>query len=121
MTADMSCCIPWVYTAGGKLQRPYDHFRMIRPVAVDAAQCIWKTRIVPLETSPASRLACSAACRSNLRNCRCAAFVADGLERVSLRQLDVFDIHSLPADPAQQRAFFMDVTFDDDADAAAAA
>lgn len=50
----------------------------------------------------------------------CAAFVTDGLERVSLRQLDVFDAQSLPTDPAKQRAFFMDVTFDDDADAAAA-
>ncbi len=87
---------------------------------MDTAQNIRKTCIVHLETSPALRLACSIACRSKLRKRRCAAFVADGLERVSLRQLDVFDIHSLPADPARQRAFFMDITFDDDVDAAAA-
>jgi len=42
------------------------------------------------------------------------AFVAEGLERVTMRQLDIFDQTVLPATPAAQAAFFMDVTFDDE-------
>jgi hypothetical protein len=42
------------------------------------------------------------------------AFVAEGLERVTMRQLDIFDQSVLPATPAAQASFFMDVTFDDE-------
>ena len=42
------------------------------------------------------------------------AFVAEGLERVTMRQLDIFDQTVLPATPAAQAAFFMDVTFDEE-------
>jgi hypothetical protein len=43
--------------------------------------------------------------------------VADGLERVTMRQLDVFDSHTLPSSSSAQQLFFMDVTFDDNEDA----
>ena len=41
------------------------------------------------------------------------AFVSGGFERVTMRQLDIFDQSVLPATPAAQSSFFMDVTFDD--------
>ena len=41
------------------------------------------------------------------------AFVSGGLERVTMRQLDIFDQSVLPATPAAQSSFFMDVTFED--------
>lgn len=41
------------------------------------------------------------------------AFVADGFERVLMRHLDIFDQSVLPATPAAQSSFFMDITFDD--------
>lgn len=50
----------------------------------------------------------------------CAAFIGDGLERVTVRQLDVFEKASLPSSTSAQALFFMDVTFDDDEDAAKA-
>ena len=42
------------------------------------------------------------------------AFVAEGLERVTMRQRDIFDRTVLPATPSPQASFFMDVTFDDE-------
>lgn len=45
---------------------------------------------------------------------RSAAFVRDGLQRVEMQQLDVFDGQTMPEDTAQQRAFFMDISFDED-------
>lgn len=41
------------------------------------------------------------------------AFVSGGFERVLMRHLDIFDQSVLPATPAAQSSFFMDVTFDD--------
>lgn len=41
------------------------------------------------------------------------AFVSGGLHRISMRQLDIFDATVLPATPAAQSSFFMDMTFDD--------
>lgn len=41
------------------------------------------------------------------------AFVSTGLERISMQQLDIFDQSVLPATPAAQSSFFMDVTFDE--------
>lgn len=41
------------------------------------------------------------------------AFVSEGLARVTMQQLDIFDSSVLPATPAAQSSFFMDVTFDE--------
>jgi hypothetical protein len=41
------------------------------------------------------------------------AFLGDGIERVHLQQLDVFETASLPVGAAAQAAFFMDMTFED--------
>ena len=43
--------------------------------------------------------------------------MSDGLERVTMRQLDVFDRQTLPSSSSAQALFFMDVTFDDNEDA----
>ena len=55
-------------------------------------------------------------CHSAMRT----AFVSDGLARVSMKQLDVFDRGALPQSREGQAKFFMDITFDDDEDAAKA-